>query len=48
MNLGIGLNLLSVDILDSVLKRFNDSGEMAIENAVQTVLQNLSARTSNK
>ena len=39
---------VSVDILGSVLKRFNDSGEMAIENAVQTVLQNLSARTSNK
>ena len=39
-------NNVNAGILDSVFKRFKDSGEMTIENAVQTVLLNPPTRTS--
>ena len=42
------INNANVGILDSVLKRFKYSGEMAIKNAVQRVLQNPPTRTSDE
>ena len=40
--------MLNVGILDSVLKWFKDSGEIAIKNMVPTVLQNPLTRTSDE
>ena len=40
------INNINVGILDSILKRFKESGNMAVKNAVQTVLQNSPILTS--
>ena len=48
MNMGIGINNVSINILDSALKRLKNSNNMAVTNMVAMVIRKAPIRTTDE